>query len=122
MSIDHIRDMRRARQKPSGVVTVVVGNLPNKFRNEPLMVEIKPGTNPALMDLRPLVGTWVAPIQIEGQQAALDQAVEALLKAGAKLFGFVSNGKAQTLCSFDDSYDQQKAKYVLYREWSALCS
>jgi hypothetical protein len=122
MSLDHIRDMRIARKKPSGIVTVVIGSLPKKFRTDPLMVEIKAGVNPSLLDLRPLVGVWVAAILIEGQQAALDQAIEALAKAGAKLFGFACEGKAETLCSFDDSYDQQKAKSVLYREWGALCS
>lgn len=122
MTIEDIRTMRLARQKPAGVVTVVLGHIPKKLRSDALMVEIQPGANPSLMDLRPLVGVWVATIQIEGQEDALDQAVEALLKVGAKLFGFVREGKAETLCLFSDPHDKHKAQYALYNEWRNLCS
>lgn len=122
MSLDHILAMRRARQKPSGVVSVVVGNIPKKFHDDPLMVEIKPGVNPSLVDFRPLVGVWVSIHLVEGTLLALDQAVEALSKAGAKLFGVVCNSHANTLCIFEKPEDQKRAAYVLRAEWESLCN
>lgn len=122
MSLADIRTMRLARQKPSGVVTVVIGEIPKAHRADQLMVEVLPGSNPALLDWRPLFGVWVSVIHIAGDWNLTDQAVEAVSKAGAKLFGFARAGCFFPLANFDNPEDTRKATWLLRQEWEALCN
>jgi hypothetical protein len=122
MSLHDILLLRKSRQKPSGVVSVVIGKIPQIHRSEPFTVEVAPGSNPALMDWRPLVGVWVSIIHVDGDWHLMDQTVEALTKAGAKLIGFVMAGRAHLLANFDDLKDEYRAKELLVNEWEAMCS
>lgn len=122
MSLHDILALRKAGKKPSGVVSVVIGKIPQIHRGELLTVEVAPGSNPALMDWRPLVGVWVSVIHVDGDWHLMDQTVEALTKAGAKLIGFARAGSAHLLANFDASKDEFRTKELLVNEWEAMCS
>ena len=122
MSLSDIRMMRMARHKPSGVVSVVIGTVPKAYREDPLMVEIAPGSNPILMDWRPLVGVWVQVLHLTGGWGITDQVIEAIDKAGGKLFGFARAGCFHPLALFDDPEDSRRAAVLMQNEWESICS
>lgn len=117
MSLDSIRKLRLAGQKPSGVVTVLLGQRPRWFADDATSVIVRPVDDPRLMDWRPLVGLWVA-VFVAGTQPdrflALLQALEA---AGVKFFGAAD--EAGTYPLVVDATDQHHNN--LYRTWVALC-
>jgi len=121
MSLQDIRAMRIARTKPSGVVAVVVGELPKAYRGAQAAIELKPGCQPQLMDWRPLVGVWVALYHVKTDWPVMDAAVKALDAAGAKLLGFAQNGEGYPLATFENDTDKNKAAQFLRRELEALC-
>jgi len=121
MSLLDIRAMRLSRVKPSGVVTIVVGELPKTYRGDPTAIELKPGCQPQLMDWRPLVGVWVALYHVKTDWVVMDAAVKALTDAGAKLFGIAHDGVGYPLANFADEETKNKAARNLRRELEALC-
>lgn len=121
MSLHDIRAMRLARSKPSGIVAVVVGELPMAYRGDQTVIELKPGCQPRLMDWRPLVGVWVALYHVKTDWPVMDAAVKALTDAGAKLFGVAHKGEGYPLATFENDDDKNKAARFLRRELEALC-
>ncbi len=120
MSLQDIRTMRLNRQKPSGIVSVVIGAVPKHLRDM-FDIELAPGCQPGLMDWRPLVGLWVAVYQVEKHWPTMDAAVLALLDAKAKLFGVATDGEAYPMGLFKSPDDEYKAAYLMRSQLEALC-
>lgn len=120
MSLQNISDMRLQRVRPSGMVSVVIGEVPAALKS-PLVIELKPGSQPQFLDWRPVVGLWVAFFNKAEDWAVMDRAVEAAEKAGAKLLGFAYRNAAYTLATFQNKDDEAKATGLLRREMEALC-
>lgn len=87
MSLDAIRTLRRAGQKPSGVVTILLGERPRWLEDDATVVVVRPADDPRLMDWRPLVGLWVATFSRGLQPERLLGVLAGLESVGAKLFG-----------------------------------
>ncbi len=121
MSLQDIRAMRIAGQKPQGVVTVVIGELPKAFRGDALVIQVKPSDQPAFSDWRPLVGCWVAVYNVARNWPQMDSVIEALDKAGAKLYGFVHEGVGYPLAIADTPKTEQRAAACLRGQWELLC-
>lgn len=121
MSLQAIRDMRMQRQKPSAILSIIIGEAPKGWKSDANLIELRPGCQPALMDWRPVVGLWTAFYMLTPDWAVMDAAVDAATKAGAKLFGFVHAGKAHTLCDFDKPENEKRAAFLMRAEWEALC-
>lgn len=122
MSLAAIRELRMARQKPSAVLSVVIGEAPKSWKDDPSLIELRAGCEPRLMDWRPVVGLWAAFYLIRPDWTLLDGAVECCEKAGAKIFGFVHAGKAHPLIALtDDPTLQQQAAASLRNTWETLC-
>lgn len=122
MSLNAIRDLRIKRMKPSNLVTVVIGTAPALWRGDSELIELPPGSQPRLMDWRPVVGLWTAFYMVKPDWLVMDAAIDCASKAGAKLFGFVHAGQAHPLATFDKPDDNKKAAFLMRAEWEALCS
>lgn len=120
MTLAAIRDMRLARKKPA-LVSVVTGRVPKNLRDL-LTIELPPGSQPGLMDWRPLVGVWVAFYRTGQDWTAMDAAIVAADAAGAKLLGFATDGKAYSLANFANAEAEQKMMRLMTRELEALCT
>ena len=121
MSLTAIRDMRIKRVKPANLVTVIVGTAPALWRGDNEVIELPSGSQPSLMDWRPVVGLWTVFYMIKPDWFVMDAAVECASKAGAKLFGFVHAGQAHSLAKFSDADDERQAKLMMWNQWSGLC-
>lgn len=119
MSLQAISEMRLKRQKPA-LVSVVAGRVPPNLRDA-LTIELPPGSQPGLMDWRPLVGVWVAFYRTGEDWTAMGTAIAAADAAGAKLLGFATDGKAYGLAKFPDDDTKQKMERLMCRELEALC-
>ncbi len=76
----------RGRQRPAGVVSIVVGRRPYLDDRADLVV-ILPGDKPARLDWRPIVGLPVALFTADGHEALGAETVDALQAVDAKLVG-----------------------------------
>lgn len=121
MTLQAIRDMRLQRVKPNGVVNVIVGKAPKFCRSDPDVIELPRGSQPGLMDWRPVVGLWVAFYLVDKDWTVMDAAVKAADAAGAKLLGFATDGKAYPLANFADPETEEKVKRLMRRELEAMC-
>lgn len=121
MSLQAILDMRLQRQKPSGVVNVIVGRAPKFCRANADVIELPRGCQPGLMDWRPVVGLWVSFYLVDEDWIVMDAAVKAADEAGAKLLGFAARGKAYPLAKFSDTETEQKVTRLMCRELEAMC-
>lgn len=121
MSLQAIREMRLQRQKPNGVVNVIVGKAPKFCRADPDLIELPRGSQPGLMDWRPVVGLWVSFYLVEEDWTVMDAAVKAADAAGAKLFGFACREDAFPLCTFADPETEKKAERSLRRYLELMC-
>lgn len=121
MSLLKIREMRLAGRKPQGIVTIIIGPAPKCCSGDSLVIEVKASAQPAFMDWRPLVGCWVAIYNLAGAEPLMTACVDALDKAGAKLFGFVHQGVGHPLAIFEKPEQKQKAAYFMCRQWEWLC-
>lgn len=124
MSLAAILDLRMKRQVPQSVLTVVIGEAPKAWKPDPSLIEIKPGSEPRLMDWRPVVGLPVAFYMVLDDWNLMNAAVESAHKAGAKLFGFVHKGTAYSLIGEqlrEDDRDQWLVKNNLLGIWGSLC-
>ena len=119
MSLLTIRELRLQRKTPNAVISIIVGE--SAFKGDANVIELRPGCQPILMDWRPVVGLWVAFYLLKPDWFVMDSAIQCASKAGAKLFGFVHAGKAQTLCKFEKTEDQNRAVHLMSGEWEAMC-
>jgi len=125
MSLQAIRDMRMQRAKPSTVLTVVVGDAPKHWKDDPALIELKPGCQPRLMDWRPVVGLWAAFYLLKPDWTVMDAAVDCAAAAGAKLYGFVHAGVGYPLAVPLDPSDTKFIKLATYNLqdiWNSLCT
>lgn len=122
MSLSDIKALRLARQKPSGVIAVVMGQIPKTLRAEPLLIEVLDNCQTTLEDFRPLIGVWVSVYKIKGSNGSSATLLEALQKAGAKLFGIVEDKKVICLAKFDKKEDQRRAEWQMLKEWEMFCN
>lgn len=122
MSLSDILSMRMNRAKPKHLVTVVIGTAPALWKGDATLIELPAGSQPRLMDWRPVVGLWTVFYMLTPDWTVMDAAIDCADTAGAKLFGFVHKGIAHTLCAFDKPGEEQRAKYLMKTEWESICS
>lgn len=122
MSLQAIREMRLQRVKPNGVVNVIVGKAPSFCKRDADLIELPRGSQPGLMDWRPVVGLWVAFYLVDEDWTVMDSAVKAADAAGAKLLGFASKSNAYPLANFADTETEEKVKRLMRRELEAMCN
>lgn len=117
MSLEAIRDLRRAGQKPTGVVQVLIGRWPKWLEDDMHLVVIRPKDDPRFMDWRPLVGLSVAVFSAETKPARTLAVLEAIEAAGAKFFGAADpNGVYPMTVGAGQAHEA-----VLHASWRALC-
>jgi hypothetical protein len=121
MSLQDIRAMRLAGQKPQGVVAVVVGEVNPLFAGDPLIVQVRAHEQPAFADWRPLVGCWVAVYHQGRNWHLMDAVIDALTNAGAKLYGFAHEGVGYPLALIEDPQIERRAAASLRGEWELIC-
>ena len=90
MSLELIRALRMNRQKPDGVVSVVVADKPLPVPDSASVVVIRSTDQPQFMDFRPLVGVWVAVYSRNADAAHVMRLMDALHAAKVKFFGVVN--------------------------------
>jgi hypothetical protein len=112
MSLEALRQMRRAGDKPSGIVKVVVGRRLPVFESDADVITIAGADQPQFMDWRAVVGLPVALfVAPEGWEVG-EQAYDALRAAGAKVLGVAWR---------DTTIAPEAAAPVLHRMWGVLC-
>ena len=121
MSLNAIRDLRIKRVKPTNIVTVIIGTAPALWRSDSEVIELPMGSQPSLMDWRPVVGLWTVFYMVKADWFVMGAAIECAAKAGAKLFGFVHAGKAYPLAKFSNTDDEKQANLMMWNQWSDLC-
>ena len=90
MSLDLLRALRRQRQMPAGVISIVLSDKPLALHDSPSLVVIKSTDEPQFMDLRPLVGL---PVALYSRSADADQflrLLDVLESLQCKFFGAVT--------------------------------
>jgi hypothetical protein len=87
MSLEAIRDLRLQGQKPSGVVTVLIGRRPRVVHSDRMLVVVRAKDDPRFIDWRPLVGLTVAVFSATTDPFRILAVLEALEAAGARFFG-----------------------------------
>jgi hypothetical protein len=117
MSLDSIRALRLQRQKPSGVVSIVFSDKPLLVEDSPALVVIRCTDEPQFMDLRPLVGLWVALYSREASITQMLRAVDALQAVKCKFFGVVTEGFVLPMTA---DHTPRHAE-LLAQSWSRLC-
>ena len=122
MTIADICAMRMKRTKPKNLVTVVIGTAPSLWKGDATLIELPAGSQPRLMDWRPVVGLWTVFYMLTPDWTVMDAAIDCAANAGAKLFGFVHEGVAHSLCQFDQPEKQRRALQLMRAEWEAMCS
>lgn len=120
MSLQAIREMRLQRHKP-GVVSVVVGQVGKLHKSDPEVIELAPGSQPRLMDWRPLVGCSVCFYQLDDDTSLMEVAIDMALAAGAKLMGYANREAVGALCSFPNAEDEKKLERLLWQGMDVLC-
>lgn len=90
MSLELIRALRLQRQKPAGVVSIVLTDKPLAMDDSPALVVIKPTDEPQFMDLRPLVGLSVAVYARGASPYQFLRLLDALEALKCKFFGAVT--------------------------------
>jgi hypothetical protein len=116
MSLDTLRDLRRAGSKPDAPVKVILGTRHTWLQEWPDMVLLRESDNPSLMDWRPLVGLPVVILAQTNDAARTLSVVEAVIAAGARLLGAVDP---------DGSYpieERGSDTHRLFKKtWEAVC-
>lgn len=124
MSLQAIRDMRMQRKKPADVLTVVIGEAPQFWKDDASLIELRPGCQPTMLDWRPVVGLWTAFYMLKPDWTVMDAAIGSAHAAGAKLFGFVHAGVGYPLALAIDQNDKKfnnDARQRLQEIWESLC-
>lgn len=117
MSLELLRALRMQRQKPAGVVSIILTNKPLSVDDSPALVVIKPTDEPQFMDLRPLVGLAVAVYSRDASPDQFLRLLDALEALKCKFFGAVTEDFV--LPMLKDA--TPKHAELLSRSWSTLC-
>jgi hypothetical protein len=112
MSLQALSELRRNRQRPAGIVKVVVGKPPH-LDDRVAVIVVTPTDRPAFMDWRPLVGLPIALFTADGHEVLGTQTLDALQAASVHLVG---SAWRETTLSLDEAH-----KPVLHRMWELLC-
>lgn len=113
MSLDSLRDLRRSGSSPDVIVKVVVGRRIPALEASPDVITILPADQPALLDLRPIVGLPLALFVCPGSDELAESTLDALLAAGGRVHGAAWS---DATCTTDEP-----TKPVLHRMWELLC-
>ena len=105
MSLESLRSMRRSGRRPDSVM-VIVGKPPAWMEDSPGTVAID--RDPALLDLRALVGLPIHLIDIQPDTDLLLKTMEATEAAGVKVLGACSNIGA---CGVDEKHENAMRRY-----------
>lgn len=87
MSLNSLRDLRRARRRPDEVIQIIVGPKPRWRDDTAGIVHIPVTATPEEMDWRPVVGLWVAVFVTCSDWEFGKRVLDQLEAAGARLFG-----------------------------------
>lgn len=114
MSLDTLRQLRRAGGKPEAFVKVVVGKaLPPTLASRPDMIAIRPEEQPQLLDWRPVVGLPFSLLVCEGVTDQAERTFDALIAAGGQPYG---------ACWRDGAHStNETVREILPRMWELLC-
>lgn len=105
MSLESLRSMRRTGRRPDSVV-VIVGKPPAWMEDSPGTVAID--RDPALLDLRALVGLPIHLIDIQSDLDLTLAAMDATEAAGVKVLGACS---AAGSCGVDEKHENAMRRY-----------
>lgn len=117
MSLDSIRALRLQRQKPAGVVSIVFSDKRLPVEDSPALVVIRSTDEPQFMDLRPLVGLWVALYSRDANENQMLRTLDALQAVKCRFFGAVTERFVLPMTS---DHTPRHAE-LLSESWSALC-
>lgn len=117
MSLESICRLRRHRQKPSGVVSIVFSDKPLQVEDSTGLVVIRSTDEPQFMDFRPLVGLSVALYGRGDVEAQMLRAIDALEVVKCKFFGAVTEKFVLPMTA--DATPRHTE--LLAESWSALC-
>jgi len=118
MSLQTLRELRMTGARPAAPVTIFIGD--KRHEDRPDLVTVAPGTNPALMDWRPVIGLCVlVVVQSKAYRQTVGRIIDELERIdGVKVFGVAEpDAVFPMLAGADD-----KHKIALEREWTALCN
>ena len=124
MTLAAIRELRLAHKKPADVLTIVIGDAPKRWKEDPSCIELKPGSQPRLMDWRPVVGLWSAFYLLTPDWVLMDSTIDCVGAAGGRLFGFAHKGVGYPLVTPTDVSDVNltpQAAFALTNIWDSLC-
>lgn len=117
MSLDSIRALRMQRKKPAGVVSIVFSDKPMLVDDSPTLVVIRCTDEPQFMDLRPLVGLWVALYSRDSDSVQMLRTVDALHALKCKFFGAVTESFVLPM-TVDHT---PRHNEILAQSWRLLC-
>lgn len=117
MSLDSIRALRMNRQKPAGVVSIVFTDKPLPVDDSEGLMVIRSMDEPQFMDLRPLVGLWVALYGHDADSVQMLRTVDALQALKCKFFGAVTEGFVLPMTADHTPRHTE----LLTESWKLLC-
>jgi len=118
MSLQTLRELRMTGARPAAPVTIFIGD--KRHEDRPDLVTVAPGTNPALMDWRPVIGLCVlVVVQSRDYHQTVIQLIDELSQIdGVRFFGFAEPDEVfPTLMGADEQH-----KKALRRTWESLCN
>lgn len=113
MSLESLRQLRRAGERPSGVVKVVVGKRLPDVDGDVDVITVPADAQPQHMDWRPVIGLPLVLLVCEGATALAERTFDALMAAKCLPVGAVWGDATVT--------SDQPSKPVLRRMWELLC-
>jgi len=90
MSLQALRDFRMTGKRPAAPVILIVGAKPKWLADSHATVLIGDQCRPEELDLRPLVGLWVAVVMTKPLHDLTTRLLTAMQRAGAKAYGLVT--------------------------------
>lgn len=118
MSLDAIRQLRRAGMKPNRAIFVVIGDKPENLDDDAQAVIVRPTDNPRLMDWSPMVGLTAAVFTVAPLPGHTLAVLDALQAVNAKVFGAAdATGFHPLLEGADEAHES-----LLRRTWELLCT
>jgi len=91
MSLQALRDFRMTGKRPTAPVILIVGQKPAWMHDTHAVVVVDENTRPEEMDLRPLVGLWVAVVMTRPLHDLTNRLLTAMQRAKAKPYGLVTD-------------------------------
>jgi hypothetical protein len=116
LSLETLRQWRRAGYRPGGMALVVIGDVAPDTDAE-YVVMVKPTDEPRLMDWRPLVGMTAAVFTMQPLPHLTIAVLDALNAMGIKVFGAADQFGVHPLLEGAD----EKHERLLQRAWELLC-